>query len=175
MKRWGTLQHELRALFVPGLRLDIQCGVCRMASNPGQTELPRYWVSLARQTIWDYPKDFPQSGKAPACVADISAISDLLRLYIGTPRSHLLHRAFAGDRWGITDIMKAADRRLGLRRLEGMRRELSAPALKVLAARAALGGDAAASRQDPKHSQRRSLARRERPSPPMRRIRGVQA
>lgn len=175
MKRWSKLQHELHALFLPGLRLDIQCRVYRMASNLGQTDLPRYWVSLGRQTIWDYPKDFPESGKDYPYVTDISTISELLRLYIDTPRSHLLHRVFADDRWGISDILKVADRRLGLRRLEGMRYELSAPALKVLAARAALGSDSCASRQDSKNLRRRSVTRRERLSPPMRRTRGTQA
>lgn len=175
MKRWSKLQHELRALFVPGLRLDIQCRVYRMASGLGQTDLPRYWISLARQTIWDYPKDFPESGKDYPYVTDISTISELLRLYIETPRSHLLHRVFADDRWGITDIVKVADRRLGLRRLEGMRYEISAPALKVLAARAALGRDSSTSREDAKNSGGRSLTRRQRLSPPMRRTRGVQA
>ena len=173
MKRWSKLQHELHALFVPGLRLDIQCRVYRVASAHGQTDLPRCWACLGRQTIWDYPKDFPESGNDYPCVTDISTISDLLRLYIDTPRSHLLHRVFADDRWGITDIMKTADRRLGLRRLEGMRHELSAPALKVLATRAALGRDSSASRQDSKDSRRHSLARRERLSPPMRRNRGI--
>lgn len=175
MKRWSKLQHELRALFVPGLRLDIQCRVYRMASARGQTDLPRYWVSLGRETVWDYPKDFPESGKDYPYLTDISTISDLLRNYVDTPRSHLLHRVFTGDRWGITDIMKVADRRLGLRRLDGMRRELSAPALKVLAARAAIGGDSPTPRQDPRHAHRRSLMRRERRSPQTRRTRGDQA
>jgi len=175
MKRWSKLQHELRALFVPDLRLDIQCRVYGMNSARAQTFLPRYWISLKRQTIWDYPKDFPDTGKDYPDVTDVSMIPDLLGLYIDTPRSHLLHRVFADDRWGITDIMKVADRRLGLRRLESMRHELSAPALKVLAARAALGRDSTTSRQDSKNSRRRSLARRERLNPPMRRIRGVQA
>lgn len=175
MKRWSRLQNELRALFVPALHMDIQCGVHRTDSARGETDLPRCWVCLGRQTIWSYPQDFPDSAQDYPCLTDMSTISELLRLYIDTPRWQLLHRVFADDRWGLTDIMKVADRRLGLRRLEGMRDELSAPALKVLAARAALGSNSATSRQGTKNARRRSPARRERLGPPVRRMRGAQA
>jgi hypothetical protein len=155
MKRWSKLQHELRNVFVPGLKLDVQCRVYRTASQRG-SELPRYWVSLRRETIWDYPKDFAASKETYPYVADVSDISDLLREYIDTPRSQLLHRTFGDDRWGITDVLKAADRRLGLRRLEQMQRDLSGPAQKVLAARSALTSSSAT---------QRSAARRRRARP----------
>jgi len=28
------------------------------SQNGGSTDLPRYWITLDKNVIWDYPKDF---------------------------------------------------------------------------------------------------------------------
>jgi hypothetical protein len=85
-----------------------------MASQRGSFDLPRYWITLGKETIWDYPKDFKNRGYAfdghqkkyrivfeqdlyPYGTA-ISDISNVIREYIDTPRSELLVKSFENDR-----------------------------------------------------------------------------
>lgn len=135
MKRWSKLQKEVEQLFADGLALRIQCRAYRMASQRGSTNLPRYWVTLGKEVIWDYPKDFGSLAKDYPYLTDISAISDLIRDYIDTPVEQLLAKPF-NDQWHLTEIFLAADRRLGKRKLVQLKKQLNYPgACAVLAAR----------------------------------------
>jgi hypothetical protein len=58
MRRWSKLQKEIEQLFVEEVDLRIQCRAYRMASQRRRTDLPRYWVTLGKDVIWDYPRDF---------------------------------------------------------------------------------------------------------------------
>jgi hypothetical protein len=89
-----------------------------MDSQWGSTDLPRYWITLSKDVIWDYPKDF--SKQAYPYETNISAISDLLREYIDTPRDQFFAKCFTSDCWGLTDILKAADRRIGKEQLNAL-------------------------------------------------------
>ncbi|GHT95409.1 hypothetical protein FACS1894116_10880 [Betaproteobacteria bacterium] len=40
-----------------------------------------------------------------------------------TPKDELLDKHFENDKWGLVNILKSADRRIGRRRLEIMRRK----------------------------------------------------
>lgn len=62
----------------------------------------------------------PQTAEYPY-YCDISFISNLIREYIDTPVSDILTRRFENDYWGLTDIFRAADKRIGKRRLEILR------------------------------------------------------
>ena len=138
MKRWSKLQKAIEALFVTEPQIRIQCRSYRMGSQRGSTNLPRYWVTLDKEAIWDYPKDFKVGVEnGYPYQTDVSTISDLIRRYIDTPLEQLLIQSFDDDLWGLTDILRAADRRLGRERLQQWGRTLpsSSPARKVLAAR----------------------------------------
>ena len=147
MSRWSKLQSALYRIVDPGIRLQLQCRVVRMNSQYGRTDLPRYWITLGRETVWDYPGQFVLPGGATRRVdsaqlshyphqTDISAISDLIREYIDTPVATLLTRQFADDHWGLVNILRAADRRIGQRQLPALRRKIhNIAALKVLDAR----------------------------------------
>ena len=37
------------------VKLQLQCRVVRMNSAYGSTDLPRYWITLGKETIWAYP------------------------------------------------------------------------------------------------------------------------
>jgi hypothetical protein len=57
----------------------------------------------------------------------------LLREYIDTPKELIFEKHFTADNWGLTDILKAADRRLGRGKLRTWRDRMEdSPALKVL-------------------------------------------
>ena len=144
---WSKLQRQLYLLFDPRLDLQIHCNVVRMNTRRGRTDLPRYWITLDGETLWDYPGQFviPGGGtrrydspfiKGYPYQTDVPAISDLIREYIDTPAEEILTRIFAGDHWGLVNILRAADRRVGRRQWPRIRRKThNQAALQVLAAR----------------------------------------
>ena len=135
MRRWSKLQKEIEQLFVEGVDLRIQCRAYRMASQRGSTDLPRYWVTLGKDVIWDYPTDFGKLTKDYPYLTDIGAISELIREYIDTPVEQLLVKPF-NDQWHLTEILLAVDRRIGRRKLGQLRKKLNHPGARaVLAAR----------------------------------------
>ena len=64
-------------------------------------------------------------------------ISVLFREYIDTPKEELFDKVFSDDYWGVTDIFKAADARIGIRRLKILREKVKEnnAAIKVIDAR----------------------------------------
>lgn len=128
MGPWSKLQREISKLIDPAIRFQIHCAAYRMDSQRGSANLPRYWITLGRAIIWDYPRDFierPRPDRKPAAsypyATDVPDISALIREYIDTPKDVLLNKRFTLDYWGLADILRAADRRLGRRSLEALR------------------------------------------------------
>jgi hypothetical protein len=114
----------------------------------GRTGLPRYWITVGDEIVWDYPKqvqDHWLPGSKPPHYypygTDIREISELIEEYLATPREELLDKRFENDHWGLVNILKAADRRFGTRRLSTLRRKIgNAAARRVLDRRAARTG-----------------------------------
>ena len=149
MRRWSKLQSAFYRIVSPDIRLQLQCRVVRMNSANGSSDLPRYWITLDKETIWDYPGQFAIPGGGTKRVdsarityyphvTDVPAISDLIREYIDTPVLQLLTKQFVNDHWGLINILRAADRRIGQRQLPLLRRKIhNIAALKVIDARQA--------------------------------------
>ena len=147
MRRWSKLQSALYRVVDPGIRFQLQCRIVRMNSTSGSTDLPRYWITLGKETIWSSPGQFVLPGGATKRVdsaeltyyphqTDIAAISNLIREYIDTPVDELMDKQFSNDHWGLINILRAADRRIGQRQLPLLRRKIhNIAALKVLDAR----------------------------------------
>ncbi len=53
MSRWSKLQREFYTIRADGLDLQIHCRVYRMQSQRGSADLPRYWITLGKEIIWD--------------------------------------------------------------------------------------------------------------------------
>ena len=145
-RRWSKLGRDIKALFAPGLPLQIHCNArppnCKFPQ--GTTRFPRYWITLGKETIFDYPSDFLElidheaadwemsrsdaSGQItvwnsyPFEKHGVSEISCLIRDYIDRPKEALME-PFENDRWGLADILRAADRRIGKQRLREMQTE----------------------------------------------------
>lgn len=143
---WSKLQREIYNLFTPDINLQIHCTAYPMRSQCGSTLLPRYWITLDKEVIWDYPRDFVAKNRSVRNYhgenlwypyqTDVSDISSLLREYINTPKEQLLTKKFSNDKWGLVNILRAADRRIGVRRLDSLRRKThNVAALKVIASR----------------------------------------
>ena len=131
MKRWSSLQRELYMLIDERADFQIHLSRYRMDSQHGSTDLPRYWITVGGEIVFDYPKDFTDSENRGNAVkdlngrvsyypyeTDISDISRFIREYIDTPKDELFSKRFESDCWGLADIFRAADKRIGKRRLE---------------------------------------------------------
>jgi hypothetical protein len=131
---WSKLQREVYMLMSKKLDIQIHCIVYRISSQRGSTDLPRYWISHNKQIIWDYPKDFKEActQEVYPYLTDVSEISKVIRDYIDTSPQVLFDKSFENDKWGITEILKVADRRIGKRRLNELKGKLnSAPACAI--------------------------------------------
>ena len=58
MKRWSTLQRDLYSIIDTSIDFQIHCTKYRMQSKCGSTDLPRYWITLGGEIIFEYPKQF---------------------------------------------------------------------------------------------------------------------
>ena len=66
-------------------------------------------------------------------------LNEILRAYLDTPREELLKKQFPRDCFGMTNILKAADRRVGVDRLQKHFKDCEQESVvKVLSARCAL-------------------------------------
>jgi len=145
LKPWSKLQKQVYNLISEQVDIQLHCSAYPMRSMwHGSTDLPRYWVTLGRQIIWDYPKDFiaknvsrPEKQKYPYPYDnDASKISQLLREYVDTPKKELFSKTFDNDKWGLADILRAADRRVGKRQLAELQNATeNEAALKIIAVR----------------------------------------
>ena len=104
------------------INFQIHCVLYERKSNNGWhgSKLPRYFITVDKNIVWDYPKEFDTTKKygfnSYPWDTDISKISDVLEEYIQRPVTELFND-FENDRWGITDILRVCDRRVGKRRL----------------------------------------------------------
>lgn len=121
MSNWSKLQKELYNLIDKRIDFQIHCVAYRMKSSRGNTNLPRYYITLGKEIIFDYPKQFIDQNndlQDYPYINDVSDISDLIRDYIDTPTENLFNKEFDNDKWRLTEILKAADKRIGQRRLD---------------------------------------------------------
>ncbi len=134
-KPWSKLQRDIYKLIDDRINLQIQCRAYRMpesiSTNP---QIPRYWVTLGKEIIFDVPKNAETGGYDPnQLYIFIPLISQLIRDYINSPLDGLVEKKFDEDTFGFTDILKAADRRIGKRQWDKLPRTEAVQ--KIIAAR----------------------------------------
>ena len=121
--RWSKLQSRLYNIIDPEINFQLHCSLYEMNSKDGWhgSKLPRYFITIDKDIVFDYPKDFDTKDEygftSYPWGPDISDISCMIEEYIQTPTGGLLNK-FENDKWGITDILRVCDRRIGKRRLE---------------------------------------------------------
>jgi hypothetical protein len=148
MAPWSKLKSRIEALWPDDLPLAIHCTSYDMGAHAGTTlreQVSRHWFQLGKTIVWDFPGPFLREDRArggPVEHASIwhpnggTIIGELLREYLDRPR-RTLFEPFVDDNWELTDMLRAADRRLGRAALEAWRAGLDAghPAHSVLDAR----------------------------------------
>jgi hypothetical protein len=148
-RAWSKLKKRVESLWLPALKLAIHCTVYVETTSHGVYESPRHWIAFNKEIIWDFPSMFlkwkhPNVQKPLEYLDETyhgwyraSDVSVLLHEYVDVPRDGLLQYSFTDDYWGLTDILRAADRRLGRERLVSWGESLppDSPGRKLLAAR----------------------------------------
>ena len=125
-RRWSKLQSRLYNLMDKSVDMQIHCALYEMNSNEGWhgSKLPRYWITIGKDIVFDYPKDFVNTDigdiRHYPYITDIEAISNLIESYIQRPVEDILSH-FEEDKWGITNILMVCDRRIGKRSLRKLR------------------------------------------------------
>ena len=145
-KPWSKLKSRVESLWDPALPLTIHCtAYANSADRKGESRFSRHWLVLKKAVIWDFPGQFVS--EEPACGVRFAAgapgwhfggsiIGVLLRDYIDRSPAALFD-PFPEDGWELTDLLRAADRRLGKKVLSEWARTLRAdhPAHRVLETR----------------------------------------
>lgn len=141
------------------LRMAIHCNVFTKVTRHFTFQEPRHWIVLNGQVIWDFPGPFLRPGLDPGRTPRVkpeprgdwldywesgygmdglqpSTPSFLMETWIDRPRGQLM-TPIEEDRWELTDLLRAADRRLGRAALTCCAKTLDKghPVLHVLEAR----------------------------------------
>lgn len=115
MKPWSKLKRALMDLVDDRVKFDIHQTVYRPQKTGTDQAVPRYYITVDKKIIFDYPKNFPVEAEV---LHDryVQEISSLIREYIDTPLKDVLSKPFH-DPLKITDLFKCVDRRLGRQKL----------------------------------------------------------
>lgn len=120
-------------MFDDKLKMEFFCNSYPIRGQWGhKNSVPRFYLKVGKEIIWDFPKDFEVKDFPFYFWADNNNISDLIREYIDTPLDKLLNKKFKFDtnvfymqhldsnnqdeitiEYKLTDLFKATDRRLG--------------------------------------------------------------
>ncbi len=125
MKHWSNLQKALYGIISPDMDFQIHCVAYPMRSKSGwgHESVPRCWITIGKEIVWDFPKCCPQEQLDkmyyPYC-GNLSFISQTIRDYIDCPRNELLTFDEEDRHWGLLPILKVCDHRIGKRRLREM-------------------------------------------------------
>ena len=134
-RRWSKLQSRVYNIIDPALNFQIHCALYEMNSNNEYhgSKLPRYWITIGKDIVFDYPKQFDTTYKygrnSYPWDTDISNISDSIEEYLQTPRNEMLEQ-LSNDKCKVTDILRVCDRRIGKRQLLKMYDTLENETLK---------------------------------------------
>lgn len=131
--RWSQLRVKIEELFDPALALKVHCTVQRGEHG---ARIGRYWFVLDGETIWDEPKRVSRMLVEGEENSDAAKMGEIFREYLSLSRENLLHYSPADDIAGLSQLLRAADRRIGKRRFSELAGIVQHPAAhKIILAR----------------------------------------
>jgi hypothetical protein len=165
MGPWSKVERRLRDLPDPALDLRFRFTAYRyeVAETPHWSELScKFWITQGRRTVWSVPRDsHPGNGNWNVTAYGRRSPGWLVELcveYLQLSRMRLIDWQPQWAGWGLVDILKACDRRIGRRQWGRLHHTLREPiALRILDQRAgvpvsrhiAVGGRDASALHDP--------------------------
>ncbi len=133
---WSKIQRKLYDILDPSLNLQVHCAVFRGKKKTLLNGIPRFWVTLNGEIIFDFMHDFMfltmECRGANLYENHIQEICGAAIHYFQCPVDQLIN---FHDLFGLSDILCAADRRIGKRRWPELYNTRSEAARKVLIAR----------------------------------------
>jgi hypothetical protein len=134
---FSKLKKTIESLFDDKLKMEFCCNSYPIRGQWGhKNSIPRYYVKLGKEIIWDFPKDFDMEELPFYYWAYNNHINELVHDYIDAPIDKLLKKKFKYDKntfimqhldlnqqdkleidYRLTEIFKAADRRIGKEKL----------------------------------------------------------
>lgn len=144
---FSKLKKEIENLFVSDLNMEFCCTAFPIRGQwESYNSIPRFYVRLNKEIIWDFPKDFEVKDINYGYWASNNHISELVRDYIDTGAAQLLTKEFENEKWTftidnystkqqrsisihykLTELFIAADRRLGKQKLIEWARHIDNP------------------------------------------------
>lgn len=130
---WSKLERRLREFVEPSLNLRFRFTAYRykVIQTPWEGDLcTKLWLTQGKRTIWSVPQDRHAKNSAgvdyygrrsPGWVVELAAE------YLQLPRAALVEWRPDWMGWGMVDILKAVDKRIGKRRWEALRQQLEEP------------------------------------------------
>ena len=115
-RRWSKLKKEIESMMDTDLNFQMYCNAYEIGSYGN--EIMRYWITIDRKIVWDFPKEFSQDDWY---YEDVD-ISYLIRDYINTNPDDLNNftELMSKDRFRLIPLLLTCDRRVGKRRLKEM-------------------------------------------------------
>ncbi|HMN06734.1 MAG TPA: hypothetical protein PKD45_13515 [Flavobacteriales bacterium] len=136
-RHFSSLRKRIEALFVPGLKLRVDCFAFANRTQWSEMKVPRYTVKLDQEIIWDFPRDLPIKDVSPYLWSSMIDISTLIRDYTDAPVAALTCSSFIAEQVrpydhvghtgalpthlytiNLTPLFIAADRRIGKDKLK---------------------------------------------------------
>ena len=127
LMRFSQLKKLVEDLWVPELDLKLQCSSYRREGGP---PLGRYWITFRGRTLWQAPSEFREMLEERTLDDAAPRVTSLLREYIDTPKEELMTKQFDDDEWELVDLLRAADRRVGKKRLEELAQRTTSSAVR---------------------------------------------
>ena len=144
---FSKLKKTIESLFDDKLKMEFCCNSYPIRGQWGhKNSIPRYYVKLGKEIIWDFPKDFDMEELPFYYWAYNNHINELVHDYIDAPIDKLLTKKFKYDKntfimqyldlnqqdkleidYKLTEIFKAADRRIGKEKLLIWAKKLANP------------------------------------------------
>lgn len=127
---FSKLKKQIENLFVPELNMEFCCSAYPTRAQFANNHVVRFYVKIGKEIIWDFPKDFPELKEHTFHTwSGLNFISELVRDYIDAPLEGILEKEFQKEKenlshvgvpdidYRLTEIFKAADRRIGKKKL----------------------------------------------------------
>jgi hypothetical protein len=122
MGYFSQLQSRLYLITAPELDIQFHCEVYRMKSQRGSSDLPRLYFKSGKEIVWDYPRDF-ETEYYPY-TPEATRINNIVGDYLQAAPSTIQTYSHPEDKYGLVDLLKVIDRRVGKRRLTKMKTEV---------------------------------------------------
>lgn len=122
--RWSKLQKQLYNIIDRDVKFQMHCSIYKTKSartvgqkngiSKGREMIPRFWITVGKDTIWDYPNNFINDLPDTYYFHwdNYTWISDCIRYYLDTPKDKLLTQKYEKDKYGLTEIFRKYDKRI---------------------------------------------------------------